>query len=176
MQKLRVSKTSFRFLAFCLMAFLVLGLMAGCQPAKETETFKSQLGDFTLEIPTKFEQSGQEDYNGFLMTTFTAETGKQIRIIEEKAPGYTVDEKYMETELTAVEEMQVERTEKLEMETFGTVYGALVEDHSLNQYMFYYKFGVGENVATVLFSQAKPISEIDEQDIKAVISSLKGTK
>lgn len=153
---------------------LLMLVGVGCQADKATQTFTSQLEDFTMEIPLKYALKGTEDYNGFMMMTYTTEGGQQLRIIEEKAPGYTVDEAYIEQELTAVEEMHVERTEKLDMAAFGTVYGALVEDHTLNQYMFYYKFNVGENVATVLFSQAKPISEIDEKAIKATIASLKG--
>ncbi len=172
MQKINLRAVGILFVTVLMAVFVLVGCSEQEKPA-EVVAFKSQLGDFTLDLPVVYKETAREKITGFLMTTFSTEAGKQIRIIEEEAPGYKVDEVFFEEELTADPELHVERTEKLEMETFGTVYGALIEDHTLYQHMFYYKFNNGENVATILFSQGDAISEIDETQIKAMITSLK---
>lgn len=155
---------------------LVLMTLVGCGKDTGTFAYASPLKSYTFDISNQYTQGDSEVVMGFNMTSFDSESGKQIRVIEEVAPGYTVDEAYLEEELTVVEEIHVERIEKLDMATFGAVYGALLEDHSLNQYMFYYKFNVGEDVVTVLFSQATPLTEVDEKQIKAMIATLRLTQ
>lgn len=168
--RIKATKPLIAVLLVCLFA------LSGCSSegdAKAFVVFNSQLGDFSIQLSKAYGDKKQEEASGFLMTTFTHDSGKQIRIVEEKAPSYKVDDVYFEEELKADAELHVERTEKLEMESFGTVYGALIEDHTLMQNLFYYKFNVGVNVATVLFSQTGPISEVDEKQIKQAISTLK---
>lgn len=162
-----------------LASFLVLLLimtvgMVGCQKAEEKTTiFESQLGSFTIAFDSKYVEKAKSQEDIYYITTLEAPDGKQIRIVEEKDAAYTVDEAYLEEELTVVDEIETKRTEILDVEGFGKIYGALLYDDSLNDHLFYYKFNSGTTVGTVLFSNKRALTQDDEAAIKTMISTLK---
>ncbi len=160
-------------LTFALLT-LVGASMVGCQKAEEKTTiFESQLGSFTIAFDSKYVEKAKSQEDIYYITTLEAPDGKQIRIVEEKDAAYTVDEAYLEEELTVVDEIETKRTEILDVEGFGKIYGALLFDNSLNDHLFYYKFNSGTTVGTVLFSNKRALTQDDEAAIKTMISTLK---
>ena len=164
-------KWSSLVLAMALLATTIS--MIGCQKAeKKTTVFESQLGSFTIALDSKYTEKAKTQEDIYYITTLEVPDGKQIRIVEEKDAAYTVDEAYLEEELTVVHEIETIRTEILDVEGFGKIYGALLHDESLNDHLFYYKFNAGTTVGTVLFSNKKPLTQDDETAYKTMISTL----
>jgi hypothetical protein len=167
-----------KLMVVCLILIIAFAFMS-CQKPEEDITIEpdfkieGQVVKFSMMLDNKYTLKNQETYDIFFMSTYEAADGKQIRVIEEEAPGYTVDEAYLEEELTAIEEIITERTEILDVAGFGKLYGALLEDHTLGDYMFYYKFNVGEDVVTVLFHNKKKFTSVDEASVKRMISTVK---
>jgi hypothetical protein len=149
-------------------------LVAGCSTSGiEYQTITTSLGDLRLDIEAIYELTDDETIDAFHMTTYETKDGKQIRILSEANAGYTVDESVLEDELTQVDEIHVERTEVLDIEGFGKVYGALLEDSQLAGMMFYYKFSVNDSVYTVLFINGENFTKDEESRVKAMITTLK---
>jgi hypothetical protein len=149
-------------------------LVAGCSKSGiEYQTITTSLGDLSLDIESIYELKDDETIDAFQMTTYETTDGKQIRILSEANAGYTVDESVLEDELTQVDEIHVERTEVLDIEGFGKVYGALLEDSQLAGMMFYYKFSVKDAVYTVLFINGENFTKDEEARVKAMITTLK---
>ncbi|MCK8059269.1 MULTISPECIES: hypothetical protein [unclassified Fusibacter] len=155
-------------------ALILVLLLAGCQKDSiEYQTITSSLGDINFNMEKAYELKDDEVIENFHMTTYEKADGKQIRIVSEENAAYVVDESVLEEELTQVDEIHVERTEILDIEGFGKVYGALLDDSQLAGMMFYYKFNAGTTVYTILFINGEDFTKEEEAKVKAMITTLK---
>lgn len=159
---------------YVILVCLFAVVMSACQSESVNyQLITSSIGDLTMEIEESYQLKEDEVLDQFHMTTYENEQGKQIRLVSEEKASYTVDEAVLEDELSQVDEIHVERTEIVEIENFGKVYGALLEDSQLAGMMFYYKFNVKESVYTLLFINGSPFTKEEEAMVKTMISTLK---
>lgn len=136
-------------------------------------TYTTWLGDVSLDIEDGYQFVEKYEDNAFKTELFSNDNGSDLRIISEENVTYIIDETTFKEELTVTDEIHVVRTEILDIENFGVVYGALLDDHQLNVDIFYYKFANGDNMYSVMFIGNPEISEYDESKIKQMITSLK---
>lgn len=160
-----------RSFAFLMILVLLVGFTA-CV-AKDAEGFQGANSKWSITLTDKFGEGVVQKSESMLTTSFKTGDGLELKIIEVSNPGYVADEKRLEEETTAVDELEPTRSEVLTIEKFGKVYGAVVTDHTLSNDMFYYMTNVGDDVIYLLFIMKEgQLTEEREKQIKGIVTTL----
>ncbi len=152
-------------------ALIAFGMIA-CT-AKVNGAFEGANGKWSVQLSEMFGKGEVQTVEGTMTTSFKTEEGMDLKIIEVTNPGYVADEKRLEEETTAVDELQPTRVEVLDIENFGKVYGAVIKDTQMGSEMFYYMTNVGQDVIYFMFVVPEnKLTQEREKEIKAVVMSL----
>jgi len=166
-EDLRVKRSLILFVVF------VLVLSLGACTAKDKGVYEGSNGKWTVTLSDKFGEGVAQKTEGLVTTSYATKDGLDLKIIEAANPGYVADEKRLEEETTAVDELIPTRVEVLDIENFGKVYGAVVTDSQMGSEIFYYMTNVGDDVIYLMFvMQEGQLTEAREKEVKAIVMSL----
>ncbi|MDF2548701.1 MAG: hypothetical protein K0R93_3599 [Anaerosolibacter sp.] len=150
-------------------------LLSGCGEKAEVFTYKGLDGDWSIQIPNTFEKTNEEknDQLNMSLTIFQDDQGRMINIGEILDPTIEVNEEALKEEIALDSYLILERTETIDIKGVGTLYGALLEDHSTEQFMFYYKLKLEDKVVTFIIQQKKEFTFEEEAKVKSMMTTLK---
>ena len=153
-------------------------LITGCADRKDYFVYTGQEKDWSMQIPTAYEEAYvEENTEAFkiYMRAFKNSKGTILNIMEVPDEGEKIaSEEYIKEELSAVDDyLHLERFETIDLQNVGKIYGALVEDHATQSYMLMYKWNHNNQLISVMIYQNKPFTLEEEAQIKNTISTIK---
>ncbi|SHI67874.1 hypothetical protein SAMN02745975_00368 [Geosporobacter subterraneus DSM 17957] len=156
---------------------LSMVLITGCAAPKDYFVYTSVDKEWSMQIPKTYEKNMEENDETLkiYMKAFKNNKGTVLNIMEMPDEGVKIaSEKYIQEELAAIDDyLHIERLETINLEKIGKIYGALVEDHATNSYMFLYKWNHSNKLISVMVYQMRPFTLEEEAQIKNLISTIK---
>lgn len=167
-------KSGIKAVVFILIVLLFLG---GCNAKpKDYFTVEGHDQDWTLELPMSFELSEEENHEEFKIyaKTFKNSNGMALNIMESPDEGAKIaSEESLKESLSIDNYFALERTETIDLEGIGKIYGALVEDHATESHIFFYQLNLNGKLISIGIYQRKPFTMEEEAQIKGMITTLK---
>ena len=153
-------------------------LLSGCGEKGDHFTYKGIEGDWSIQLPKAFEKSSEEknDQLHMSLTIFKDGKGRILNVGEIADPGIEVNQEALAEEVALDSYLHLERTETIDLKGVGTIYGALIDDHSTGQVMLYYKLKLENKVLTFILQQKDEFTLEEEAKIKSMMTTLKTLK
>lgn len=156
---------------------LSMVLITGCAAQKDYFLYTSVDKDWSMQIPKTYEKNMEENDETLkvYMKAFKNNKGTVLNIMEMPDEGVKIaSEEYIQEELAAIDDyLHLERLETINLEKVGKIYGAQVEDHATNSYMFMYKWNHNNKLISVMVYQMRPFTLEEEAQVKHLISTIK---
>ncbi|MBB6217671.1 hypothetical protein HNQ80_003794 [Anaerosolibacter carboniphilus] len=153
-------------------------LLSGCGESGEYFTYKGLDEDWSIQLPKTFEKANEEKNEQLKMslTIFKDNQGRILNIGEILDSSIEVNEETLKEEVALDSYLHLERTETIDLKSVGTLYGALIEDHSTGQFMLYYKLKLEDKVLTFILQQKEEFTLEEEAKVKSMMTTLKKLK
>lgn len=163
-------------LTLVLIILMVLTALAGCskEPSKEVSAviYEGMDKEWSIEIPDKYVKDNEEKKEASYFITYKTEGGEILNIEEKIDSDSILSKENIEKELKVDDYIHINRFETLEIEDVGKVYGAYLEDRTVNGYAIMYKFRVKDKVVSILVYKTEVFTEQEEGEIKSIISNI----
>ncbi|MFZ5969448.1 MAG: hypothetical protein ACOYVK_19995 [Bacillota bacterium] len=162
-----------RFSLLCMVLILIF-VFSGCQKDNYF-TYKSDDNDWSMKIPKTFQKESEETIAEIKlkMIVFKDNKGKTFSINEIIDPDMEISEESLKIEMEADTYLKPERTEIMDVEGFGKIYGVLFEDHATESNVWYYRVRLDDKVTSFAIYQKSKFTFEEETEIKSFLSTLK---
>lgn len=161
---------------FCIMSILLLAgslNLIGCEKQSSEILFEGNDGDFSVNLDSGYVEKSVDESENPKGYVYSYEKGEEILNISEFImPGVKLDDKMIEEEIEMATEMEVLKSDTIDLKENGKFYGVLVKDTSTGVYMMYYRIQSGEKIISFLSFKPSPYTVEEETDNKAMISTI----